>query len=43
LIQAEDANDKEKVSRGWNGRLIKGSMYSFEIPEVIYLVHLMHN
>ncbi|KAJ6963264.1 inter-alpha-trypsin inhibitor heavy chain H3-like [Populus alba x Populus x berolinensis] len=35
LIQAEDANDKEKkVSRGWNGRLIKGSMYSFEIPEV---------
>ncbi|XP_011035744.1 PREDICTED: uncharacterized protein LOC105133437 isoform X2 [Populus euphratica] len=34
LIQAEDANDNEKVRRGWNGRLIKGSMYSFEIPEV---------
>ncbi|PNT54975.1 hypothetical protein POPTR_001G166800v4 [Populus trichocarpa] len=34
LIQAEDANGNEKVSRGWNGRLIKGSMYSFEIPEV---------
>uniref|UniRef100_A0A6N2KJ48 VWFA domain-containing protein n=1 Tax=Salix viminalis TaxID=40686 RepID=A0A6N2KJ48_SALVM len=34
LMQAEDANDSEKQSKGWNGRLIKGSLYSFVIPEV---------
>ncbi|CAK7356494.1 unnamed protein product [Dovyalis caffra] len=34
LIEAADANDGEKVSKGWNGRLIKGSIYTFKIPQV---------
>ncbi|KAF9689804.1 hypothetical protein SADUNF_Sadunf01G0130700 [Salix dunnii] len=34
LIQAEDANDNDKLSKGWNGRIIKGSLYSFVIPEI---------
>uniref|UniRef100_A0A3N7EPR8 VWFA domain-containing protein n=2 Tax=Populus trichocarpa TaxID=3694 RepID=A0A3N7EPR8_POPTR len=34
LIEAEDANYKEKVSKGGNGRLMRGSVYTFKIPQV---------
>ncbi|KAJ7003274.1 hypothetical protein NC653_008500 [Populus alba x Populus x berolinensis] len=34
LIEAEDANYKEKVSKGGNGRFMRGSVYTFKIPQV---------
>ncbi|XP_061981252.1 uncharacterized protein LOC133701374 isoform X1 [Populus nigra] len=34
LIEAEDASYKEKVSKGGNGRLMRGSVYTFKIPQV---------
>uniref|UniRef100_A0A2P2KSB9 Inter-alpha-trypsin inhibitor heavy chain n=4 Tax=Rhizophora mucronata TaxID=61149 RepID=A0A2P2KSB9_RHIMU len=34
LITAEDAKEKEKISKGGEGRYMKGSIYTFQIPRV---------
>ncbi|KAJ9128484.1 hypothetical protein P3X46_034961 [Hevea brasiliensis] len=34
LITAEETKDKEKVNKGGDGRYLKGSIYTFKIPQV---------